>query len=279
MRDVIRDAFAGAPLSGRVRSPERPRPRRDDAAARRARPPGRRAAVAARIAGGGVSGDELRTRRAGDGRRGRARRLSRRRAAGARGRRASSTCAPSASAQLEPQRAPMQEGTIFDLSSLTKPLATSARVDAAGARRQGAPRRSRDALLPQLRRATGRRTSPSAICCATPPGCRPGGRTTRTILQIERSGEKVNFLGSDGGQGVRLPADQPRAARSAGRARKAVYSDLGFMLLGALVEDGQRHDARPLLPGAHLPAARPARDRRSSICRWCARGASSRSPT
>ena len=26
--------------------------------------------------------------------------------------------------QLEPQRAPMQEGTIFDLSSLTKPLAT-----------------------------------------------------------------------------------------------------------------------------------------------------------
>ena len=198
--------------------------------------------------------------RAGNGRRGRARRLPRRRAAGARRRRASSICAPSANVSLEP--AARLDAGGHDLRSLVADQAAGHRHrhDAAGARGQAPPRRPGDALLPQLRRATGRRTSPSATCSATPPGWPAWRPFYKDILQIERQGGKVNFLGSDGGQGVRLPGRSAASGPRRRRARAMLYSDLGFILLGAVVEEVSGTTARPLLPGAHLPSARHARD-------------------
>ncbi len=99
----------------------------------------------------------------------------------------------------------------------------------------------------------------------------------KDILQIEKRGEKINFLGSTAAKEYVYQAIS-RERPEAPAGSKAVYSDLGFMLLGALVEMASRHDARSLLSGAHLPAARACAPRRSSTSAWCARGASSRSP-
>jgi CubicO group peptidase (beta-lactamase class C family) len=136
--------------------------------------------------------------------------------------------------QVEPQRAPMQESTIFDLSSLTKPLATGVAVMLL----------VRDGKVHLDDRVTrffhnfgvyGKThvTMRHLLCHSSGlPAVRP---YYKTILQIEKRGEKVNFLGSDAAkefvyqQITRERPDAPAGSR-------AVYSDLGFILLGALVE-------------------------------------------
>lgn len=136
--------------------------------------------------------------------------------------------------QIEPQPAPMQEGTIFDLSSLTKPLATGLAILLL----------VRDGKISPDDRVTrffhnfgvyGKThvTMRHLLCHSSGlPAWRP---YFKTIQQIERKGEKVNFLGSDAAkEWVYQQVSRERPDAPAGT--KAVYSDLGFILLGQLVE-------------------------------------------
>jgi CubicO group peptidase (beta-lactamase class C family) len=136
--------------------------------------------------------------------------------------------------QLEPQPAPMQEGTIFDLSSLTKPLATTVAVmllvrDGKVSPEDRVTRFFHNFGVYGKTHATMRHL----LCHSSGlPAWRP---YYKTILQIERRGEKVNFIGSDAAKEwvyQQISRERPEAAAGA----KAVYSDLGFILLGQLVE-------------------------------------------
>jgi CubicO group peptidase (beta-lactamase class C family) len=135
---------------------------------------------------------------------------------------------------LEPARTPMQEGTIFDLSSLTKPLATTLavmllvregklRIDDRVTRflhNFGVYGKTHVTLRHLLNHSSGL------------PAWRP---YHKTILQLEKRGEKVNFLGSDAAKEF-VYQEISRERPDAPAGTKSVYSDLGFMLLGALVE-------------------------------------------
>lgn len=136
--------------------------------------------------------------------------------------------------QVEPQRAPMQEGTIFDLSSLTKPLATGVALMLL----------VRDGKVNPDDRVTrffhnfgvyGKThvTMRHLLCHSSGlPAVRP---YYKLILQLEKKGEKVNFLGSDAAKEFvyqQISRERPEAPAGS----RVMYSDLGFILLGALVE-------------------------------------------
>ena len=136
--------------------------------------------------------------------------------------------------QIEPQRAPMQEGTIFDLSSLTKPLATGVALMLL----------VRDGKVHPDDRVTrffhnfgvyGKThvTMRHLLCHSSGlPAVRP---YYKLILQLEKKGEKVNFLGSDAAKEFvyqQISRERPEAPAGS----RVAYSDLGFILLGALVE-------------------------------------------
>ncbi len=136
--------------------------------------------------------------------------------------------------QLEPTRAPMEEGTIFDLSSLTKALATTTAVMLL----------VRDGKLQLDDRATrflhnfgvyGKTHVTLRHLLSHSSGLPAWRPYFKEILGIEKRGEKINFLGSASAKEYvynQISREKPEAP--AGTA--AVYSDLGFMLLGALVE-------------------------------------------
>lgn len=136
--------------------------------------------------------------------------------------------------QIEPTRAPMAEDTIFDLSSLTKPLATTTSIMLL----------VRDGKLRLDDRVTrflhnfgvyGKThvTIRHLLCHSS--GLAAWRAFYKDIQQIEKRGEKVNFLGSSAAKEYVYEAiGHERPESPAGT--KAVYSDLGFILLGALVE-------------------------------------------
>src|SRR5512143_2416637 len=138
------------------------------------------------------------------------------------------------SRQIEPQRAPMQEGTIFDLSSLTKPLATTIAVMLL----------VRDGKLRLDDRVTrflhnfgvyGKTHITIRHLLSHSSGLAAWRPFYKDLQQIEKRGEKVNFLGSTAAKEYVYQAigrERPESPAGA----KAVYSDLGFILLGALVE-------------------------------------------
>ncbi len=135
---------------------------------------------------------------------------------------------------LEPQPALMLEGTIFDLSSLTKPLATSVafmllmrdgkvRLDDRVTRffhNFGVYGKTHVTFRHLLNHSSGL------------PAWRP---YYKAIQQIERKGEKVNFLGSDGAKEF-IYQEISRERPEAPAGQRAIYSDLGFILLGATIE-------------------------------------------
>ena len=136
--------------------------------------------------------------------------------------------------QIEPQRAPMQEGTIFDLSSLTKPLATGVALMLLVREGKVHPDDRVTRFFHNFGVYGKTHVTMRHLLCHTSglPAWRP---YFKTIMQIERKGEKVNFLGSDAAkEWVYQQISRERPDTPAGA--KAVYSDLGFMLLGALVE-------------------------------------------
>ena len=135
---------------------------------------------------------------------------------------------------LEPRTEPMHEDTIFDLSSLTKPLATGMALMLL----------VRDGKI-QLDDRVTRFFHNFGVYGKTHvtfrhlldhssglPSWRP---YYRAILQTERKGGRINFVGSQGAKEYvyeQISRERPEAPAG----QRAVYSDLGFMLLGAVVE-------------------------------------------
>jgi CubicO group peptidase (beta-lactamase class C family) len=135
---------------------------------------------------------------------------------------------------LEPTPTLMQEDTIFDVSSLTKALATSVammlmvregkvRLDDRVTRffhNFGVYGKTHVTFRHLLNHSSGL------------PAWRP---YYKAIQQIERKGGKINFLGSEGAKEF-VYQEISRERPEARAGERALYSDLGFMLLGAVIE-------------------------------------------
>ena len=136
--------------------------------------------------------------------------------------------------QLEPTPAPMAEDTIFDLASLTKPLATTTALMLLV--RDGKVRLDdRAARFFHNFGVHGKAMVTVRHLLAHTSGLAAWRPFYKEILQFEKRGERVNFLGSDGAKEYvfrEICREKPEAPAGT----RAVYSDLGFMLLGALVE-------------------------------------------
>lgn len=135
---------------------------------------------------------------------------------------------------LEPERAPMEEGTVFDLSSLTKPLATSVALmlmvqDGRIRLDDRVTRFFHNFGVHGKIHITFRHLLSH---CSGLPAWRP---YFRAIAQIERKEGRVNFLGSHGAKEYVYQEIQ-RERLEAAPGQRAVYSDLGFILLGAAIE-------------------------------------------
>jgi CubicO group peptidase (beta-lactamase class C family) len=129
----------------------------------------------------------------------------------------------------------MLETTIFDLSSLTKPLATTLAMMILV--REG--KLSLDDRVTRFFHNFGVYGKTHITFrhllshCSGLPAWRP---YYKAILNVERKGKRVNFLGSPAAkEHVIQQIHQERLEAPPGE--KAVYSDLGFMLLGAVVEE------------------------------------------
>jgi CubicO group peptidase (beta-lactamase class C family) len=134
---------------------------------------------------------------------------------------------------LDPEQTPMRPDTIFDLSSLTKPLATTTAFLLLVKDRKVLI----DDRVTRFFRNFGvhGKTHVSfrhlLAHCSGLPGWRP---YFRDIERIEQRG-RLNFLGSRGAKEFvyeQIHRERPEYETGA----KSVYSDLGFMLLGQLVE-------------------------------------------
>ncbi|MCX8071334.1 MAG: beta-lactamase family protein [Candidatus Binatia bacterium] len=135
---------------------------------------------------------------------------------------------------LVPQPAPMREDTIFDVASLTKPLATSVavmllvkegkiRLDDRVAR-----------FLPNFSvHGKAHVTFRHLLAhCSGLPAWRP---YYKEVLAEERRGGRVNFLGTSAAKAfVYQSIERERIEAEPGT--RALYSDLGFILLGAVIE-------------------------------------------
>ena len=165
------------------------------------------------------------------------------------------------SRSLVPERTPMAPDTVFDLSSLTKPLATTTLVMLLI--REGKLRP--DDRVTRFFQNFGVHGKFDVTVrhllahCSGLPAWRPFYR------DIARAAAgRPNLLASRGAREfVYEQIHRERLEYPTGT--QAVYSDLGFMLLGRAGRAGGAGAARSLLPRAHLPAARPARRRGSSI--------------
>jgi CubicO group peptidase (beta-lactamase class C family) len=143
---------------------------------------------------------------------------------------------------LEPSVTPMGEDTIFDVSSLTKPFAT-------GIAMMLLVREGKVRLDDRVTRffhnfgvlgKTHITFRHLLSHCSGLAGWRP---FYKDILQIERHGGRIKFLGSYGAKAhVYQAIHQERLEAPPGT--RTLYSDLGFILLGALIEEisGMRLD-------------------------------------
>jgi CubicO group peptidase (beta-lactamase class C family) len=135
---------------------------------------------------------------------------------------------------IEPAVTPMEENTIFDLSSLTKPLATSIAI----------MMMIKDGKIDLGDRVTrffhnfgvwGKThiTFRHLLAhCSGLPAWRP---YYKEILEHESKSGRINFVGSHGAkQFVYQQIHRERLEAPVGT--RAIYSDLGFMMLGAVIE-------------------------------------------
>ena len=135
---------------------------------------------------------------------------------------------------LEPERSPMREDTIFDLASLTKPLATSIAMMIMMKERK-------IALDDRVSRffhnfgVHGKTHVTFRHLLANTSGLPAWRPYWKDILRIEREG-RINFTASRGAKEYVYEAIQ-REKPDAAAGAKTLYSDLGFMLLGAVVEE------------------------------------------
>lgn len=135
---------------------------------------------------------------------------------------------------VEPETTPMEENTIFDLSSLTKPLATSiacmlmindGKIDLG----DRVTRFFHNFGVYGKTHITFRHLLSH---CSGLPAWRP---YYKEILEHERKSGRINFVGSHGAkQFVFQKIHRERLDADVGT--KMIYSDLGFMMLGAAIE-------------------------------------------
>jgi len=135
---------------------------------------------------------------------------------------------------LEGERVPMRVDTIFDVASLTKPLATATALMVM----------IRDRKLTLDDRVTrffhnfgvhGKTHVTFRHLLAHTSGLPAWRPYYKEILRIERQG-RINFLASRGARQYVYEEIQ-REKPEAQPGERAIYSDLGFMLLGAVVEE------------------------------------------
>src|SRR5947209_2786803 len=134
---------------------------------------------------------------------------------------------------LEPERSPMRIETVFDLSSLTKPLATTTAIMIL----------VRDSKLKLDERVTrffhnfgvhGKSHVTFRQLLAHCSGLAAWRPFYQQIAEIEKSG-KVNFMASRGAK--EFVYDEIHRERPASPpGTRTLYSDLNFMLLGEVVE-------------------------------------------
>lgn len=133
---------------------------------------------------------------------------------------------------VAPIREPARPDTLYDLASLTKPLATATAVLWLLQEKRLGLDDPLDAVLPELQgRAIGRATVLHLLNHSSGlPGWRP---FYERVSEQERT--QPGFLGSAAAQAMvlRLIGDEPLLAPPGTRS---LYSDLGFMLLGFAVQ-------------------------------------------
>lgn len=136
---------------------------------------------------------------------------------------------------LEPEVTPMSEDTIFDVSSLTKPFATSVAMMLM----------VKDGKIGLDDRVTrffhnfgvhGKTHITFRHLLSHTSGLPAWKPFYKEILEIERRGGRINFLGSNGAK-AHVYQEIQRARLEAEPGTQVLYSDLGFILLGAAIEE------------------------------------------
>jgi CubicO group peptidase (beta-lactamase class C family) len=136
---------------------------------------------------------------------------------------------------LEPEVTPMSPDTIFDVSSLTKPFATSVAL-------MLMVKEGKIGLDDRVTRffhnfgvygKTHITFRHLLSHCSGLPAWRP---YYKEISQIERRGGRINFLATPGAK-AHVYQEIHRERLEAAPGTRVLYSDLGFMLLGAAIEE------------------------------------------
>jgi len=136
---------------------------------------------------------------------------------------------------VEPEVTPMREDTIFDVSSLTKPFATSIAM-------MLLVKEGKIALDDRVTRffhnfgVYGKTHITFRHLLSHSSGLAAWRPYYKEILQIDRRGGRISFLGSRAAKAHVYQALH-RERLEADPGRQVVYSDLGFMLLGATIEE------------------------------------------
>jgi serine-type D-Ala-D-Ala carboxypeptidase len=135
---------------------------------------------------------------------------------------------------LEPARSPMQRDTIFDLSSLTKPLATTTAFLLLWAERKVQLDDRVTRFVPNFG-VHGKTHVTFRHLLTHSSGLAAWRPFHRDIVKLEHGAQRLNFIASRGAKEwvyEQIHRERPEYATGT----RSVYSDLGFMLLGEVVE-------------------------------------------
>jgi len=136
---------------------------------------------------------------------------------------------------LEPETTPMSEETIFDVASLTKPFATSVAM-------MLMVKEGKIGLDDRVTRffhnfgVHGKTHITFRQLLSHCSGLAAWRPYYKEIQQIERRGGRINFLGSHGAK-THVYQQIHRERLEYAPGAQTLYSDLGFMLIGAAVEE------------------------------------------
>ena len=136
---------------------------------------------------------------------------------------------------LEPERTPLSEDTVFDLASLTKPLATTVALMRFVAEKKIRLDDRISRFFPNF--GTCGKTATTVRQLLSHSSGLPAWRPYYKELRAQK--QKVSRLATLGSQSARdfIYAQIQREKAEYEPGARALYSDLGFMLLGALIED------------------------------------------
>ena len=136
---------------------------------------------------------------------------------------------------LEPERTPLSEETVFDLASLTKPLATTVALMRLVAEKKIRLDDRISRFFPNFG-TCGKTTTTIRQLLSHSSGL-PAWRPYYEELRAQK--QKVSRLATLGSQSARdfVYAQIQREKAEYEPGVRTLYSDLGFMLLGALIED------------------------------------------